>query len=243
MRKAPQHRRHAHSTNGSVRVRRNARPRMPWLDARARESGRSAPAGPKNYRRSSCCRAPPSGCPGHRAQAGLLLHERPWQVPARLACPHERFDLKARPWRDRLRCCCRWYGGGVCRSRAGNQRLNCIAMIAAGRIDNSISSVGFGLQKRRVVERPDDRLDIVGRNRAGLRLVTNQAANLMTRCDKGCCNCAADEAVRAGDEDLHFCSSAMVSSAINRTRSRRAPPSRTPAGESPRLSRRICRCG
>src|ERR1700720_3976804 len=78
------------------------------------------------------------------------------------------------------------------------------AMIAAGRIDNSISSVGFGLQKRRVVECPDDRLDIVGRNRAGLRLVTNQAANLMTRCDKGCCNCAADEAVRAGDEDLHF---------------------------------------
>ena len=77
-------------------------------------------------------------------------------------------------------------------------------MIAAGRIDNSIGSAGFGLQKRRVVERPDDRLDIVGRNRAGLRLVTNQAANLMTRCDKGCCNCAADEAVRAGDEDLHF---------------------------------------
>ena len=31
--------------------------------------------------------------------------------------------------------------------------------------------------------------------------------------------------------------------AINRTRSRRAPPSRTPAGESPRLSRRICRYG
>jgi hypothetical protein len=44
---------------------------------------------------------------------------------------------------------------------------------------------GFGLQKCRVVERPDDRLDVVGRNRAGLRLVTNQAANLMTRCDKG----------------------------------------------------------
>jgi hypothetical protein len=43
-----------------------------------------------------------------------------------------------------------------------------------------------------------------GINRAGLRLVTNRAANLMTRCDKGCCNCAADEAVRAGDEDLHF---------------------------------------
>jgi hypothetical protein len=43
----------------------------------------------------------------------------------------------------------------------------------------------------------------VGRNRAGLRLVTNRAANLMTRCDKGCSNCAAYEAVRAGDEDLH----------------------------------------
>jgi hypothetical protein len=50
--------------------------------------------------------------PGHRAQAGLLLHERPLQAPARLASPHERFDLKARPWRDRPRCCCRWYGGG-----------------------------------------------------------------------------------------------------------------------------------
>jgi hypothetical protein len=38
------------------------------------------------------------------------------------------------------------------------------AMIAAGRID---SSVGFGLQKRRVVECPDDRLDVVGRNPGG----------------------------------------------------------------------------
>jgi hypothetical protein len=81
-------------------------------------------------------------------------------------------------------------------------------MIAAGRIDNSISSVGFGLQKRRVVERPNDRLDVVGRNRAGLRLVTNQAANLMTRCDKGCCNCAAahswsaDEAIAAWGRNM-----------------------------------------
>src|ERR1700680_2577993 len=52
-------------------------------------------------------------------------------------------------------------------------------MISAGRIDNRIGSARFGLQKRRVVERPDDRLDVVGRNRAVLRLVTNQAADLI----------------------------------------------------------------
>ena len=51
-------------------------------------------------------------------------------------------------------------------------------MIAAGRIDNSISSVGFGLQKRRVVERPDDRLDAVGRNRAGFALLRTRPRTL-----------------------------------------------------------------
>ena len=52
-----------------------------------------------------------------------------------------------------------------------------------------------------------------------------------TRCDKGCCNCAADEAVRAGDEDLHFGSSAMVSSGHQLT-------SITPRATEPDTSRR-----
>jgi len=88
-------------------------------------------------------------------------------------------------------------------------------------------------------------LDLVGRfsQSAWIHRAHWPVAVAASRCDRGCCNCAADEAVRAGDEDLHFGSSAMVSSAVNRTRSRRAPPSRTPAGESPHLSRRICRYG
>ena len=44
-------------------------------------------------------------------------------------------------------------------------------MIAAGRIDDSIGSAGLGLQKRSVVERPDDRFNGVGRNCIGLRML------------------------------------------------------------------------
>ena len=58
-------------------------------------------------------------------------------------------------------------------------------MIAAGRIDDNIGSAGLGLQKRSVVERPDDRFNGVGRNCIGLRPVTDEAANLMAGCEKG----------------------------------------------------------
>jgi hypothetical protein len=65
------------------------------------------------------------------------------------------------------------------------QRLDCSAMVATGRIDDSIGSPGFGLQQRRVIKRSNDRFDAVGCNRVGLRPAANEAANRMAVCDKG----------------------------------------------------------
>jgi hypothetical protein len=69
--------------------------------------------------------------------------------------------------------------------QTGNQRLDRTAMIAAGRIDDSIGSPGFGLQQRRVIKRSNDCFDAVRCNRVGLRLAANEAANRMAFCDKG----------------------------------------------------------
>ena len=69
--------------------------------------------------------------------------------------------------------------------QTGNQRLDCTAMVAAGRIDDGIGSLGFGLQQRRVIKRSNDRFDAVRCNRVGLRLAANEAANRMAVRDKG----------------------------------------------------------
>jgi hypothetical protein len=69
--------------------------------------------------------------------------------------------------------------------QSGNQRLDCTAMIAARRIDDSIGSPGFGLQQRRVIKRSNDCFDAVRCDRVGLRLAANEAANRMAVCDKG----------------------------------------------------------
>ena len=69
--------------------------------------------------------------------------------------------------------------------QTGEQRLDCTAMIAAGRVDDSIGSPGFGLQQRRVIKRSNDCFDAVRCNRVGLRLAANEAANRMAVCNKG----------------------------------------------------------
>ena len=45
--------------------------------------------------------------------------------------------------------------------QTGNQRLDCTAMVAAGRIDDGIGSLGFGLQQRRVIKRSNGCFDAV----------------------------------------------------------------------------------
>jgi hypothetical protein len=45
--------------------------------------------------------------------------------------------------------------------QTGNQRLDRTAMIAAGRIDDSIGSPGFGLQQSRVIKRSNGCFDAV----------------------------------------------------------------------------------
>lgn len=69
--------------------------------------------------------------------------------------------------------------------QAGNQHLDCTAMIAAGRIDNGIGGPSLGLQEGRIIERADDRFDALGCNRVGLDLVTNETTNLMAIGDEG----------------------------------------------------------
>jgi hypothetical protein len=69
--------------------------------------------------------------------------------------------------------------------QTGNQRLDCSAMIAAGRIDDSLGRPGFGLQQRRVIKRSNDCFDAVRCNRVRLRLAANEPANPMAGCDKG----------------------------------------------------------
>jgi hypothetical protein len=68
--------------------------------------------------------------------------------------------------------------------QSGNQRLDRAAMIAAGGIDDRIGGAGFGLQERRIVKRPDDRIDAVSGNRVGLGLAANEAANRMAICNE-----------------------------------------------------------
>jgi hypothetical protein len=58
-------------------------------------------------------------------------------------------------------------------------------MIAAGCIDDSIGSPGFGLQQRCVIKRSNDCFNAARRNRVGLCLAANEAANRMAVCDKG----------------------------------------------------------
>jgi hypothetical protein len=67
----------------------------------------------------------------------------------------------------------------------GDQRLDRTAMIAAGRIDDSIGSAGFGLQQRGVIKRSNDCFDAARCNRVRLRFAANEAANRMAVCDKG----------------------------------------------------------
>jgi hypothetical protein len=88
--------------------------------------------------------------------------------------------------------------------QSGNQRLDRAAVIAAGGIDDRIGSAGFGRQERRIVERPDDRIDAVSGNRVGLGLAADEPANPVAICDEGASNRAADETARAGKKDSHF---------------------------------------
>jgi hypothetical protein len=69
--------------------------------------------------------------------------------------------------------------------QAGNQRLDCTAMIAARRIDDGIGGPSLGLQEGRIIERADDRFDALRCNRVGLDLVTNETTNLMAIGDEG----------------------------------------------------------
>jgi hypothetical protein len=69
--------------------------------------------------------------------------------------------------------------------QTGNQRLDCTAMIAAGRIDDGIGGPRLGLQEGRVIERADDCFDAVRCDRVSLRLAADEAANRMAVCDKG----------------------------------------------------------
>jgi hypothetical protein len=69
--------------------------------------------------------------------------------------------------------------------QTGNQRLDCTAMIAAGRIDDSIGSPSFGLQQRRVIKRSNDCFDAVRCKRVGLRLARKEAAKRMSVWNKG----------------------------------------------------------
>ena len=85
-----------------------------------------------------------------------------------------------------------WRKGLPGTGQAGDQRLDCTAMIAAGRIDDGIGRPSLGLQQRRIIERADDWFDAVGGNRVGLGLVANEAANLMAVRDQGRCNRAPD---------------------------------------------------
>ena len=70
-------------------------------------------------------------------------------------------------------------------------------MIAAGRIDDNIGSAGLGLQKRSVVERPDDRFNGVGRSCTGLRLLRTRPRTLWLAVKRDDATAAADEAARA----------------------------------------------
>src|SRR5438093_4031136 len=69
--------------------------------------------------------------------------------------------------------------------QAGNQHLDCTAMIATGRIDNGIGGPSLGLQEGRIIERADDRFDALGCDRVSLDLVTNETTNLMAIGDEG----------------------------------------------------------
>src|SRR5262245_554630 len=69
--------------------------------------------------------------------------------------------------------------------QTGEQRLDCTAMIAAGRIDNAIGGPRLGLQEGRIIERADDGFDAVRCDRVSLRLAAYEAANPMAVGDKG----------------------------------------------------------
>jgi hypothetical protein len=91
-------------------------------------------------------------------------------------------------------------------ARAGKASDQChdgAAVTAAGRVDEAIRRSGFGLQQRRVVERTDNRIDAVDRHRIGFGVVANEAANRVTVGDQSRGDRAADEAVRACEEDAH----------------------------------------
>jgi hypothetical protein len=69
--------------------------------------------------------------------------------------------------------------------QAGNQSLDCTAMVAAGRIDDGIGGPRLGLQESRIIERADDCFDAIRCDRVSLRLAANEAPNRMAVCDKG----------------------------------------------------------
>ena len=85
----------------------------------------------------------------------------------------------------------------------GDQGLDGAAMIARRGIDDGVGGAGLGLQQCRVVERSDDRLDAIRRDRGGLGVAANEAANLMARGDQRARHRAADIAICPGEEDLH----------------------------------------